>query len=224
MPDQFETSVLVDFIKNNYANHTVSEIKLAFNMAVQGGLLDVDANAYENFSCQYFGKVFVAYRKWAAQEHNQKIRENEAKETQQDVKKNETVDWSVEWIKLVKQAKNGTIRKEFIPIDLYNWLDKNGKVEYSAKDKWEVLYECLWQYHAEMKAAILMNEQRGILIPGDIKRIIEMIECYVIDQDAVVIDNNPWKRDKAIMSIVTNMSKQEIVRQLAISESLNETE
>jgi hypothetical protein len=63
-PVDEEKAVLIDFILTEYEGHTVSEIMLAFKMAV-AGKLNVDANCYENFSVLYFAKIMSAYREWA---------------------------------------------------------------------------------------------------------------------------------------------------------------
>lgn len=68
LPDEVETAVLLEHILTEYGNHTTSEIKLAFDMAVSGklDLLQSEVNCYENFSCLYFSTIMGAYRKWAA--------------------------------------------------------------------------------------------------------------------------------------------------------------
>jgi hypothetical protein len=63
--DKIERRVLVNFIRQNFYGHTIAEFKLAFNKAVIGEL-DADANPYENFSCEYVGRIMKAYRKWAS--------------------------------------------------------------------------------------------------------------------------------------------------------------
>lgn len=63
-----EKSVLIDFVRNNYKGHTRDEVKLAFYKAVSRDLKisEKDINAYENFSCEYIGKIMNAYRLWAS--------------------------------------------------------------------------------------------------------------------------------------------------------------
>lgn len=73
MPNDIEKGVLINFIRKNYSGHTSAEIKLAFDKAVACELnLDPkDINAYENFSCAYFGKIMNAYRAWAKEEYRE---------------------------------------------------------------------------------------------------------------------------------------------------------
>lgn len=63
-PNEFEKEILMKHIAENFARHTVAEIRLAFDKAIMGEL-DVDSNCYENFSCIYFTNIMLAYRQWA---------------------------------------------------------------------------------------------------------------------------------------------------------------
>jgi hypothetical protein len=70
IPQDEEKAVLINNVVTNYPNHTCSEITLAFDLAI-AGKLEVEANAYENFSCMYFSSIMNAYRKWAKEEYKQ---------------------------------------------------------------------------------------------------------------------------------------------------------
>jgi hypothetical protein len=67
LPTDEEKYVLISFIRSSYANQTLAEIKLAFEMAV-AGKFTVDVKCYENFSCEYFGRIMNAYIEYARQE------------------------------------------------------------------------------------------------------------------------------------------------------------
>lgn len=67
MPTDEEKFVLINFIKTNFANVTIAQIKLAFDMAV-AGKLGVDAKCYENFSCEFFGRIMARYLEFSAEE------------------------------------------------------------------------------------------------------------------------------------------------------------
>jgi hypothetical protein len=67
MPTEEEKFVLLNFIRSNFGNQTPEEIKLAFDWAVSGKL-GIDAKCYENFSCEYFGRIMKAYIDYARQE------------------------------------------------------------------------------------------------------------------------------------------------------------
>jgi len=67
MPTEEESFVLINFIKSNFGNVTLAEIKLAFDMAV-AGKLSIDAKCYENFSCEFFGRIMARYLEFSAQE------------------------------------------------------------------------------------------------------------------------------------------------------------
>jgi len=77
MPTDEEKFVLLNFIRSNFGNQTPEEIKLAFELAVSGKL-GIDAKCYENFSCEYFGRIMKAYIDYARQETITVIKEIEA--------------------------------------------------------------------------------------------------------------------------------------------------
>ncbi len=67
-PAGIEKQMLHAFIFKNYGGHSPEEIRLAFEMGIQGKLEDLepkDVVAYDNFSIAFFTKVMEAYRKWA---------------------------------------------------------------------------------------------------------------------------------------------------------------
>lgn len=67
MPTEEEKFVLINFIKTNFANVTLAQIKMAFDMAV-AGKLGVDAKCYENFSCEFFGRIMARFLEYSAEE------------------------------------------------------------------------------------------------------------------------------------------------------------
>lgn len=67
MPTEEERFVLINFIQTNFANVTIAEIKLAFDMAV-AGKLGIDAKCYENFSCEFFGRIMARFLEYSAEE------------------------------------------------------------------------------------------------------------------------------------------------------------
>lgn len=71
LPSPEETQILTAFIFKKYASLTLEEIQLAFEKAVAGELELEDVSCYENFTCEYFGRIMAAYKKWAAQKFNE---------------------------------------------------------------------------------------------------------------------------------------------------------
>ena len=67
MPTEEEKFVLINFIKSNFGNVTIAQIKMAFDMAV-AGKLQVDAKCYENFSCEFFGRIMASFLLFSAEE------------------------------------------------------------------------------------------------------------------------------------------------------------
>lgn len=85
-PQEADKQILLHHITTNYRNHTIAEVRLAFDMAV-AGQLEVEIDHYQDFSCLYFSRIMTAYRVWASQAYRQL-----KKEPVEAVKKI-TVDW-----------------------------------------------------------------------------------------------------------------------------------
>lgn len=73
LPSQMEFDVLKQFIRRTYHGHTPSEIRLAFDKAVAGelNLKTEEVKAFENFSCEYVGRIMRAYRVWASNQYEE---------------------------------------------------------------------------------------------------------------------------------------------------------
>ncbi len=71
LPGLEETAILLQFIYKKFGGLTLAEIQIAFEKAVAGELEIDTANCFENFSCEYFGKIMTAYKKWAVQKYNE---------------------------------------------------------------------------------------------------------------------------------------------------------
>ncbi len=130
MPTMPETILLAQHIIENYGNHTLAEIELAFDMAITDKL-DCEFKHYENFSCAYFSGVMNAYRKWAREEAKQ-IKPIAMIEQSSDMTDQEMDEWVEEW--------RGKVEREsldLIPLCFYKYLniqvEKKAKFEYLKK-------------------------------------------------------------------------------------------
>ena len=110
LPTEEEKFVLTNFVKSNFGNNTCEEIKLAFEMAV-AGKLNIDSKCYENFSCEYFGRIMSAYLEYARQEIKnlpKPIEQMKEKPSDQELKK-QAIDTANEYAKQIRYCeKNGT--------------------------------------------------------------------------------------------------------------------
>lgn len=84
IPQGPEKEFLHRYIRQAYGRHTASEVRLAFDMAVQGrlGLKDDQITCFENFSVLYFATIMNAYRRWASEN----MRRLEAQSVPEEVK------------------------------------------------------------------------------------------------------------------------------------------
>lgn len=68
LPHGAEKDFLHAYIFKYYGGHTPAEIRLAFDMAIQGqlDLEPKEVRCYENFSVAYFATIMRAFRAWAS--------------------------------------------------------------------------------------------------------------------------------------------------------------
>ncbi len=67
-PKYNEWQFLIDFILENYKMLVAKEIPLAFKLAIQNKLGNVDIKHYGNFSTEYFARIISAYQEYKARE------------------------------------------------------------------------------------------------------------------------------------------------------------
>lgn len=131
-PTEEEKAILLAHVVQEFGSHTLDEIKLAFDLLI-GEQLDLDEKeriCYENFSCSYFSTVMNSYRRWANnvyEQHSPKYN------PVQIVNKEDTSDLAMQdWLDSIKKQQT---QFEFLPVMLYDWLDKKGKISKTNVEK-----------------------------------------------------------------------------------------
>lgn len=139
VPEKDVFSALVHHVVKNYGGHTCQEIVLAFDMALTGKL-DLEANqipCYENFSCLYFSTIMNSYRRWAAQEYRQ-MEGSQSVILLEGPKESLTDEAMQEWLNhVILGVTGGHLAIEFLPLQLYEWLEKKGTLMVGPAEKWE---------------------------------------------------------------------------------------
>lgn len=89
LPANEEKAFLHAYIFQHYGNHTPAEIRLAFDMAIQGqlDLEPSEVKCYENFSPMYFATIMRAYRHWAAEQARRQETQPDPPPTQEQLDK-----------------------------------------------------------------------------------------------------------------------------------------
>lgn len=140
-PSEEEKMVLIEHIIKNFGGHTCEEIKLAFDMAMDGKLEDVDlkgnhiivnANCYENFSCLYFSGIMGAYRSWSKEAYRFLSQPKQALlEEKKEITDDEMMEWVTGWYETIKKIENPIL----IPPTFYDWLVKKGMLVLTKEQK-----------------------------------------------------------------------------------------
>jgi len=137
-----EKIILIEFLREKYPFHTVAEIKLAFTKAAAHELDIKEVAHYENFTCEYLGRIMSAYRSWATLQNvylRARTEDREMKELQS--KKPEKTYTDEEIVNNNFQLWCGMINKhiEYINPKCFDILLKYGMMPISEEKKVEIL-------------------------------------------------------------------------------------
>ena len=188
MPDEAEKRILLAFIVENYGNHTVDELNLAFNMAISGRL-GVDAKCYENFSCLYFSEIMNAYRLWAKEAIKTKKETIKALPAPPDDGADR--DWFYE---IKEKYLTGAYAFAILPTVIFDWADGEGMFE--GMDKKDFFRQAI-----EYRRSELLNEKT---VPGADQDYINSVLEFL---------KNPNKENKEYSRLV-NLCKKIMLTEL----------
>ena len=159
MPNEIETEVLTSFIKANYKNYRLEEIKIAFEMAIKQEF-KAETNHYGSFSVLYFANIMNGY-KFSREKAGAEIMRIEAK-------KKAEIEQELTDLELLK------INQEFDEIivkPMYKKFQTTGKLDFGITKPLYV-YNSLIGKHAEKLNA---EEKKEIKIQA-IKNIQQRLE------------------------------------------------
>jgi len=187
LPTEEEKFLLTNFVRSNFGNQTPEEIKIAFEMAV-AGKLQVDAKCYENFSCEYFGRIMNAYQEYARQEIKNLPKPIEpVKEKPSDVElKKQAIDTANEYANQIRHCEKNDKKFAFIAGGLsilFDYLEQFKIPTISKEERLE-----LWEKYSGIQDI----EERKLYCKtqGYIKFVNSLVnfDCY-IDQDGSIKPN-----------------------------------
>lgn len=154
LPNDEEKAVLIAHIVTEYGNHTLEEIKLAFDMAISGklNLEQKDITCYENFSCLYFSNIMTAYRIWAKEVYKFIKPVSKMIEEKKSIEYDEMIEWINEW------ASKENIDIELIPLQFYDFLVGANLLAIPNKEKWEYLGKATAQIKVKLLDAMSLSK------------------------------------------------------------------
>lgn len=158
-PEEEEKAILIAHIIKEFGNHTIEEIKLAFDLLISGKLFFEDpkeAKCYENFSCLYFSTIMNSYRIWASEVHKQHI---SSMDNLQIEYREDTSDAAMnDWMQHIREIK---AKLEFMPITLYDWLDRKMIIQKTNDQKREYLQKAV-NYRQSQLAKSFAEDSRNL--------------------------------------------------------------
>lgn len=187
LPTEEEKVVLTNFVKSNFGNNTCEEIKIAFEMAV-AGKLNVDAKCYENFSCEYFGRIMNAYIEYSKEEIKnlpKPIEPVREKPSDQELKK-QAIDTANEYANQMRFCEKNDKQFTFIAGGLsilFDYLEQFKILTISKEERLE-----LWEKYSGIQD--IEERKLHCKTQGYIKFINSLVnfDCF-IDQDGSIKPN-----------------------------------
>jgi len=134
-PVNEEKKNLHDYIRLKFGKKTLSELVLAFDLAINNELelKPDDVKVYDQFTISYLALIMSAYKLWLSHQSKQVKKDTPMIEEKKELTDEEKMDWIEEW-----KAKE-VINIELIPVMFYDFLSDKGLLPVTNKQKWEYL-------------------------------------------------------------------------------------
>jgi hypothetical protein len=124
-PGDVKLAILEDWIRTEYGNFTINEIKVAFKQMVANDFID----HYQNFSPAYFSQVMDRYKKKANEVR--KMMPQERVEAIPHLTDLEIIDYSYQEYKVLE---NRTFDRLFNPLSVFTKLNSSGIKVWTKED------------------------------------------------------------------------------------------
>ena len=124
-PGEVKLAILEDWVRTEYGNFTINEVKVAFKQMVANDFLD----HYQNFSPAYFSQVMDRYKKKANEVR--KMMPQERVEAIPHLTDLEIIDYSYQEYKVLE---NRTFDRVFNPLSVFTKLNYTGIKVWTKED------------------------------------------------------------------------------------------
>lgn len=150
-PSPDEKKNLHDYIRLKFANKTLSELVLAFDLAINNelDLKPDDIKIYDQFTIAYLAQIMAAYKSWLYkiwQTNKSKPAVIEIEE-KKEVSDEEKLEWLNEW-------KRDDINVDLIPLPFYDYLIQFNLVDITPKMKWDAIERATQSIKSSLQVAI----------------------------------------------------------------------
>jgi hypothetical protein len=146
-PNEEQSKLIFDYIRFHYPVKTIKEIYLAFDLAIHGKY-EVDHKVFDQFTIEYFVRIFNAYRKYLVEMHKilQENTKLESPKIEYKVNHHEEMEAEIEEFLQQKQ-----IDFRFLPIYLYNYLERLNKISLSIEEKKEYYQKAIQYFKKQLQ-------------------------------------------------------------------------
>lgn len=128
-PTEEQSLMIFNYIRNNFGNRFVNELVFAFDKAINN-LLDIDdVKVYDQFTLEYFVRIFNSYRKWSYCI----LKENEKPIEYKSLPMPETTE--IEMQSEINEYLNKELNINYLPPYLYDYAEKLNLIKLSKQEK-----------------------------------------------------------------------------------------
>lgn len=149
-PTKEEDVFLFRYIRSHYGRHSIDELYLAFDLAINNKLDIDDYKVYDQFSIEYLVRIMNSYRRYSGEQFEQekpKTMIEEIKVITHDEKKAD--------IEELIHSQNYDVRR--IPMYMYDWMVELGYINHTHEDKYRMYGIAIKQRYRELRIAMESN-------------------------------------------------------------------
>jgi hypothetical protein len=150
-PTKEEDVFLFKYIRNKYGKHSIDELYLAFDLAINNKLDIDDYKVYDQFSIEYLVRIMNAYRRYSGEllmeEQPKLLIEQTSRVIPREEKKAD--------IEELINAQHYDVRK--IPMYMYDWMVELGYIQHTDDDKYAMYDKAIKQRYRDLRVAYESN-------------------------------------------------------------------
>ena len=146
-PTKEEDVFLFRYIRSHYGRHSIDELYLAFDLAINNKLDIDDYKVYDQFSIEYLVRIMNAYRRYAGEQFEQEKPKTMIEETRVVTDEEKKAD-----IEELIHSQHYDIRR--VPMYMYDWMVQLGYIKHTDQDKYRMYGQAIRQRYRDLRVAM----------------------------------------------------------------------
>lgn len=133
VPTDEQMKMLFQYIRKNFPDRSINEITLAFDKAINNQLEVDDYKPYDQFTLEYFLRIFNAYRKWSYQLLKDFQKPEEPKQLPMPETTKEEMQQDIQ-----EYLNRKHLNINFVPPYLFDYCERLGLINLTKEQKFEI--------------------------------------------------------------------------------------